>query len=165
MRIGLIWAQARGGVIGRDGTLPWHIPEDLAHFRTVTMGSSVLMGRRTWDGLPPRFRPLPGRRNIVLTHRPPTPGEGAAFVSDLDAALQAADGERLWVIGGAQLYAQTLPFADRLEITEIDADIQGDTFAPTLDDSWNTAASEEMISADGTPLRFVRYERDSGYSE
>ena len=90
MRLGLIWAQARGGVIGKDGGMPWHVPEDLAHFREVTTGAPVIMGRRTWESFPSRFRPLPGRRNIVVTHSDSWANEGAERAPSLDAALELA---------------------------------------------------------------------------
>jgi Dihydrofolate reductase len=126
--IGLIWAQSANGVIGRGGTLPWHLPEDLAHFKAVTAGATVVMGRRTWESLPPRLRPLPGRRNLVLSR---TPQDGAETFPDLDAALAAATGD-VWVIGGASVYAAALPLADRIEVTEIREVFDGDTYAPEV---------------------------------
>ena len=107
--IGLIWAQAANGVIGRDNAIPWHIPEDMAHFREVTTGSTVVMGRRTWESLPARFRPLPGRRNVVLTRDEAWTAEGAEVAHDLTAAL-AGD---CWVIGGADIYRAALPLRRR----------------------------------------------------
>ncbi|GAA3362814.1 dihydrofolate reductase [Saccharopolyspora gregorii] len=124
--IGLVWAQSTTGVIGRDGTMPWHLPEDLKHFRTTTAGATVLMGRRTWESLPPRFRPLPGRRNLVLSR---TPQDGAETFPDLAAALAAAEGD-VWVIGGAAVYRAALPLADRIVVTEIRERFDGDTVAP-----------------------------------
>lgn len=140
MSLGLIWAQSCGlhPIIGRDGTLPWHLSEDLAHFRQVTSGAAVIMGRRTWDSLPPRFRPLPGRRNIVLTRDRRWHAEGAERTASIDDALATA-GDGAWVIGGGEVYAAALPHADRLEITEIDLDLDprdGDTPAPHLHGSW-----------------------------
>ena len=126
--IGLAWAQSANGVIGRDGALPWRLPEDLKHFRELTGGSTVLMGRRTWESLPPRFRPLPGRRNLVLSH---TPQEGVETFADLPEALAAAD-EDVWVIGGAGVYQATLHLADRIEITELQEEFDGDTYAPKV---------------------------------
>jgi dihydrofolate reductase len=133
-RVHLIFAQARQGVIGHAGVLPWHLPEDMAHFRRTTAHRTVLMGRRTWESLPARFRPLPGRRNIVLTTQAGWSATGAQRCASLDEALAAcsADAE-VWVIGGAQLYAQALPLADRLVVTEIDADFAGDTRFPAWD--------------------------------
>ncbi|SFW84953.1 dihydrofolate reductase [Amycolatopsis australiensis] len=126
--IGLVWAQSANGVIGRDGTLPWHLPEDLKHFRTLTAGATVLMGRRTWESLPPRFRPLPGRRNIVLSR---TPQDGVATFAELPRALAEVSGDG-WVIGGAAVYRAALPFADRIVVTEIRETFEGDTRAPEI---------------------------------
>ncbi|MCA1191300.1 MULTISPECIES: dihydrofolate reductase [unclassified Saccharopolyspora] len=126
--IGLVWAQSTTGVIGRDGTMPWHLPEDLKHFRTTTAGATVLMGRRTWESLPPRFRPLPGRRNLVLSR---TPQDGAETFPDLAAALAAPEGD-VWVIGGAAVYRAALPLADRIVVTEIRERFDGDTVAPDV---------------------------------
>lgn len=125
--IGLIWAQARGGVIGADGGIPWHIPEDMKFFRETTAGATVLMGRRTWDSLPPRFRPLPGRTNIVVTRDPSWSADGAVVQHDL--TVPAGD---VWVMGGGEIYAAALPQADLLAVTEVDADIDGDTRAPSI---------------------------------
>ncbi|MCP2337815.1 dihydrofolate reductase [Actinomadura rupiterrae] len=127
--IGLIWAQAAGGVIGRDGALPWHLPEDMKRFRDLTTGATVLMGRRTWESLPPRFRPLPGRRNLVLSR---TPQDGAETFPDLEQALDAASGDDVWVMGGAAVYQAALPLADRIEVTEIREPFEGDTYAPEI---------------------------------
>jgi dihydrofolate reductase len=130
-RISLIAAVAHGGVIGNGHAMPWHLPEDLAHFRRVTLGHTVVMGRRTWDSLPPRFRPLPGRRNIVLSRQPGWQAPGAEVAHSLDAALALARGEaRLFVIGGGALYAAALPLADELWLTEIDAAFDGSVHFP-----------------------------------
>ncbi|MGW1679893.1 dihydrofolate reductase [Saccharopolyspora sp. NPDC002376] len=126
--IGLIWAQSTDGVIGRDGTMPWHLPEDLKHFRQVTSGATVLMGRRTWESLPPQFRPLPGRRNLVLSR---TPQEGAETFTDLPQALAAVTGD-VWVMGGAAVYRAALPIADKIVVTEIREHFDGDTYAPEV---------------------------------
>ncbi|GLZ11595.1 dihydrofolate reductase [Actinomadura sp. NBRC 104425] len=126
--IGLVWAQSANGVIGRDGALPWHLPEDLKHFRALTAGATVLMGRRTWQSLPPRYRPLPGRRNIVLSR---TPQEGVETFPCLQQALDAVSGD-VWVIGGAAVYKAALPLADRIVVTEIRELFEGDTYAPTV---------------------------------
>jgi dihydrofolate reductase len=131
--IGLIWAQAANGIIGRGNAIPWHLPEDMAHFRTVTAGATVVMGRRTWESLPARFRPLPGRRNVVLTRDPAWTPEGAELAHDLAAALAAGD---VWVIGGADVYRTALPLADVLELTEIREAIDGDVHAPHLPAGW-----------------------------
>jgi dihydrofolate reductase len=134
----LIAAVARNGAIGRGGDLLWRLPEDLAFFRRTTMGRPVIMGRRTWDSVPAKFKPLPGRANIVITRQQGWDEPGAIAVHDLDAALDRARAEgqanaedpRVFVIGGAQLYAQALPRADELMLTEIDRDFDGDAHFP-----------------------------------
>ena len=126
MRISLVAAVAHGGVIGRDNSIPWRIPEDVARFREVTMGHPVVMGRRTWDSIPGRFRPLPGRRNIVVTRNAKWYGDGAERAGSLEEAFDlAGDDAEVFVIGGAEIYAAALPFADELLLTEIDADDRG----------------------------------------
>jgi len=114
-----IWAQSTDGFIGRDGVLPWSVPEDMAHFRRLTDDQVVVMGRATWESLPDRFRPLPGRDNIVLS-RHAVVLAGASVVPDVAAALHAVAGRPAWVIGGAQVYAALLPHTDRLEVTDVD---------------------------------------------
>jgi dihydrofolate reductase len=164
MSVGLIWAEARGGVIGQAGGMPWHLPEDLAHFKQITLGNPVVMGRRTWDSITPRFRPLPGRRNIVITRQTDWSSEGAEVAHSLDDALElAADAEDTWVIGGGQIFGEAIHTADRLEVTEIDAAYSGDSFAPTIDPGWIAVTVEPRtgwdISSTGIPYRFLRYER------
>ncbi len=156
--VALIWAEAHEGVIGHDGTIPWHLPEDLAHFRAVTDGATVVMGRRTWDSLPPRFRPLPGRRNVVITRQGDWQAEGAVVAHSLEEALQDAGSATTWVIGGGEIYRQALPHATRVEITEVDLDIDGDTRAPDLGDGWHRDVTPEagwLESGTGTRYRFV----------
>lgn len=136
MKLALIAAVARNGCIGKDNALPYRLPEDQQHFRRVTMGCPVIMGRRTWESLPARFRPLPGRRNIVVTRNPAWHVEGAQAVNSIDAALalvSAAD--RAFVIGGGELYAATLARADELVLTEIERDFDGDARFPAWDRS------------------------------
>ena len=135
MAVGLVWAQAHGGVIGADGRLPWHLPEDLRLFRELTTGSTVAMGRRTWESLPERFRPLPGRRNVVLTTDPSWAADGAERAGDVAEVLARRDDD-LWVIGGGRVYAAFLPHADRVVVTDVDTAVEGDTCAPELDRSW-----------------------------
>lgn len=160
MKIGLIWAQAHGGVIGKDGVMPWHLPEDLAHFKRVTQGHPVIMGRKTWDSIPPRFRPLPGRTNIVVTRRPDWSQIGALRASSLREALQQCeDSEQVWVIGGAQIYAQAMPLADEVVVTEIDAEFNGDAFAPSLGPEWQPIKREAMLAANGLRIAFVTWRR------
>jgi len=154
--IGLVWAQARGGVIGRDGTLPWHLPEDLAHFRALTTGATVVMGRRTWESLPAKFRPLPGRRNVVLTRDASWSAEGAEVAHELAAAL-AGD---VWVIGGASVYRDAVPYAERVVRTEIDLDVpDGDAFAPDLGPEWVPSPGEWRTSSTGLRYRVVELSR------
>jgi dihydrofolate reductase len=158
MRLNLIYARARNGVIGRDNTLPWHLPEDLAHFKRNTLGCPVLMGRRTWDSLPPRFRPLPGRVNAVLTRDENFNEIGIQRFTSIESALSSLHSEAdVWVIGGAQIYAQALPLAQRVVVTEIDADFEGDAFAPTLGPDWVETQRESHISATGLGYSFVTY--------
>ncbi|WP_418276015.1 dihydrofolate reductase [Isoptericola jiangsuensis] len=147
--IGLIWAQARDAagrpVIGADGAIPWHVPEDFAHFRATTAGHPVVMGRLTWASLPVRFRPLPGRTNVVVTRDPSWADDGAVVASSVPAALGAAaaasGGDEVWVMGGGQVYRAALPLADRCVVTEVDLEVDGDVFAPALDPAeWRETA-------------------------
>ena len=159
--LALIAAVARNRAIGRGGELLWHESEDQKHFRRVTMGCPVIMGRKTWDSLPARFRPLPGRRNVVVSRNAGLAVAGAELAPDLATALdRVADAPRAFVIGGAQLYAQALPQADTLVLTEIDADLDGDAFFPDWDRSLFECTSRvEAVSAAGVPYRFVTYRR------
>ena len=158
MQLGLIYARARNGVIGKAGGLPWHLPEDMAHFKQVTLGCPVIMGRKTWDSLPPRFRPLPGRMNIVVTRQPDWHAPGATRAASLPEAVALCTGEtRAWVIGGADIYAQALPLAHTAEITEIDADFEGDAFAPPMGPHWREVARRRGRSANGLEYSFVTY--------
>ena len=164
-RIGLVWAEAAGGVIGAHGGMPWHVPEDLAHFKEVTAGGPVVMGRRTWESLPDRFRPLPGRRNIVVTRSDDWSAPGAERVSSLPSALAtAADApaEWIWIIGGGELFREGIDRADRLEVTELDLDVAGDTFAPDRS-GWDAVATDPAegwsTSSTGIRYRFLRLER------
>lgn len=162
-RINLVFARAANGVIGRDNTIPWRLPEDMAHFKQLTLGCPVIMGRRTWDSLPPKFRPLPGRTNIVITRQPAWQADGAQRAGDLHAALRLADDvPDVWVIGGAQIYAQAMPLAQRVEVTEIDQPFDGDAFAPALDASLRETSRRAQVSAGGLPFSFVTYERRAG---
>ncbi|WP_233199772.1 dihydrofolate reductase [Cryobacterium sp. N22] len=158
--IGLIWAQAVTGVIGDAGSIPWHLPEDLARFKELTQGGAVIMGRRTWDSLPERFRPLAGRHNIVITRQPDWAAEGATVVHSLAEALAAATPAAVWIIGGGDIYRQSMPLADRLEVTEVDLDAAGDTVAPGVDAAFTqTAVTDWLTSRTGLRYRFVSYER------
>ena len=160
MKIGLIWAQARNRAIGKNGVMPWHLPEDLAHFKRVTLNHPVIMGRKTWDSIPPKFRPLPGRTNIVVTRQADWHEKGAQCSSSLREALQQCENSnQVWVIGGAQIYAQALPLADELVVTEIDAAFDGDAHAPAIGPDWREVARERIVAASGLPLSFVIWHR------
>lgn len=157
-RINLIYARSANGVIGQNGAMPWHLPEDLAHFKRLTQGWPVVMGRKTWDSLPARFRPLPGRTNIVITRQSGWSDAGALLASSLADALKlCAQAEEVWIIGGAQIYAQAEPLAHRIEVTEIAQDFEGDAFAPLLGSEWIEAAREDHVSSNGLKFSFITY--------
>lgn len=158
--IGMVWARSTTGVIGADGGMPWHVPEDLAHFKQVTGDATVLMGRRTWESLPERFRPLPGRRNVVLTRDTTWTADGAEVVHDLQAALDTD--ETVWVIGGGQVYDAALDAADHVSETLIDVDVLGDTVAPALGEAAGWTLADEgpwQESRTGTRYRFLEWQR------
>lgn len=157
-RIFLIAAVARNGVIGAHGKLPWHLPEDLQHFKKLTLGHPVVMGRRTWASL---GKPLPGRENIVITRQPGFAAPGASIAASLEAAIALCAGEGLaFVIGGAEIYAAALPLADGLVLTEIDGDYEGDTRFPDWDrKAWRVSQKETHTAANGVRFDFVLYER------
>lgn len=159
--LALIAACARGGVIGIANRLPWHLPEDMKFFRETTRGKPVIMGRKTWESLPDAFRPLPGRRNIVVSRNPGFEAPGATVVAGLPEALAAAgDVDIAFVIGGAELYRQALPLADRLLLTEIDRAYEGDAFFPDFDRStWTETARDARVAESGLPFAFVTYQR------
>ena len=159
MSFSLIWAQSSSGVIGRAGAIPWQLPEDQARFKELTMGHTVVMGRRTWESLPAKVRPLPGRHNVVLTRDPGFCPGGADVIGSLEQALSDS---QVWVIGGGQVYALALPLATRCEVTEIDVGLprdDGDVIAPVLDDSWLAASSQWQVSRTGLRYRFSTYRR------
>ena len=161
MRVALVAAVARGGVIGRDSGIPWRLPEDMRRFRTLTMGHPVVMGRRTWESLPDQFRPLPGRGNVVVTRNSDWSAQGADRAGSIEDALRLLEGEAtVFVIGGGEIYAAALPSADELLLTEIDAEIEGDTYFPDWDpDDFEEVARERHVSSDGVGYSFVTYER------
>lgn len=186
--LGAVWAQTQDGVIGRGGDMPWYAPEDLAHFKAVTLGSPVVMGRATWDSFPPRFRPLPGRTNVVISRSVVTPVEqdGALWVPSLDAALRTAVAEApgtVWVVGGGSVYEQALARTDlpgvaggrvsRVERTVFEVQVPGDTSAPALGEEWTLvsctpgAVSERGYALTGSgerlplPYRFESWARVS----
>ncbi|HLT27244.1 MAG TPA: dihydrofolate reductase [Zeimonas sp.] len=165
-RVTLVVARARNGVIGADGGLPWHLPEDLKHFRALTMGHAIVMGRRTWDSI---GRALPGRRSIVVSRDETRRFEGAERAASIDEALEIASRpgadpsiatDEVFVIGGAQLFAAALARADRAVVTEIDRDVEGDTHFEALDSAaWSVVDRRERRAADGTRFAIVDYRR------
>lgn len=162
MPLNLIWAQARHpdgrAVIGQDNRIPWHLSEDMTHFKALTLGHPVIMGRKTWDSLPPRFRPLPGRANHVLTRDGLWHENGAQPSPGLRRLLSKLEqNAEIWVIGGAEIYAQTLPRATRAEVTEIELTVEGDAFAPEFGPGWSEVARVRHVSASGMAYSFVSY--------
>lgn len=175
--LALIWAQANGAVIGAGGVMPWHLPEDSAYFRRRTTGTPVLMGRTTWESLPERFRPLPGRDNIVVSRQLDYAAPGALVVATIEAGRAAAGPGRTWVMGGAQIYRATIADADLLVVTEIDLDVDGDAYAPQIGPEWTAApvlaagaggnadagadadADGWRVAASGVRYRFLEYTR------
>ncbi|OBF10271.1 dihydrofolate reductase [Mycobacterium sp. ACS4054] len=162
-QLGLIWAQSTSGIIGRGGDIPWRVPEDLARFKELTFGHTVVMGRRTWESLPTKVRPLPGRTNVVLSRRGDFVADGAQVVGSLEAALGGCEGEpQTWVIGGEQVYLLALPHATRCEVTEVEVDLRrddDDALAPVLDDSWLGETGEWQVSRTGLRYRLHSYRR------
>lgn len=156
LHLAAIWAQSRDGVIGRDGALPWSLPEDLAHFRALTTGQVVLMGRATWQSLPERFRPLPGRENVVLSRRG-LDAPGATVVPDVDAALEVLGARPAWVVGGAQVYAELLDHVGRVEVTEVDVVVGEGVLAPSLGDGWHAVATDPADGGWHTSCTGLRY--------
>ena len=163
MQLNMIYARASNGVIGHHNQLPWHLPEDLAHFKRLTSGWPVIMGRKTWDSLPPRFRPLPSRTNIVVTRQSGWQAPGACAANSLEDAITQCGGvAQAWVIGGAQIYAAAEPLASRIEVTEIAQAFEGDAFAPQLGPRWIAAARENRVSSSGLTFTFITYNRQTG---
>ncbi|MBJ2120409.1 dihydrofolate reductase [Arthrobacter sp. MSA 4-2] len=165
--IGLIWAQTEDGVIGKDGGMPWHVPEDLTHFRRITTGHPVIMGRRTWESFPAKYRPLPDRTNIVVSSSGPL--EGAVVVGSLQDALaearRAPGAEQIWIIGGGKLYAEAVAEANAAVVTVIETDTDGDTYAPVLGPEWDlkgvSPAGGWLDSTSGTRYRLSLWARGS----
>ncbi|MGP0221799.1 MULTISPECIES: dihydrofolate reductase [unclassified Paenarthrobacter] len=169
--IGMIWAQTKNGVIGKDGGMPWHLPEDLKHFSRLTTGHPVIMGRKTWESFPEKYRPLPGRTNIVITRNrewaSTADAEGAVVVDSLDAALLESQfspgGQKVWIVGGGEIFEQSMGIANLAVITIIDLETDGDTFAPELGDDWtfDTMAPADgwLTAANGTNYRFTSWRR------
>lgn len=158
MKLHMIWARSANGVIGKDGKMPWHLPEDLANLKKLTLGKPVIMGRKTWDSLPEKFRPLPGRLNIVITRQKDWQAEGAKTANSLFEAMGMCplDGNA-WVLGGAEIYKLAMPLAASAVVTEIEADYEGDTMAPTFSAGWKEVSRESHTSATGLKYSFVTY--------
>ncbi len=161
--VGLVWAQSTSGVIGRGGDIPWRVPEDLVRFKQVTMGHTVVMGRRTWESLPATVRPLPGRRNVVLSRQTDFTLDRAEVVGSFEQALTILESEpETWVIGGEQIYLLALPYASRCEVTEVEIDLprdDDDALAPVLDETWLGETGEWRLSRTGLRYRFHSYHR------
>jgi dihydrofolate reductase len=163
MKLHLIFARASNGVIGHNNALPWHLPEDMAHFRRTTLGCPVIMGRKTWDSLPTKFRPLPGRLNVVVTRQSGWHAIGTLVAHSLPQACELCPPDSTaWVIGGAEIYAQALPMASAAVVTEIDATFDGDAYAPQFGPEWVEIARESHVSAAGLPFSFVTFHRNTG---
>ncbi|MGM0632012.1 MAG: type 3 dihydrofolate reductase [Pseudomonadota bacterium] len=166
MRLALIWAMSRNRVIGRNNALPWYLPEDLKYFKRVTMGKPIIMGRRTWESI---GRPLPGRTNIIVSRNTGFEAEGAKVVHTLDEAITMAEniayingGEEAVVMGGAEIYRQALPRADRLYLTQVHAEVEGDAFFPEFDiERWHELGREDFPASGPNPYdySFVVLER------
>ena len=160
--ISLVAALAQNRVIGGSGNLLWHIPEDLRHFKELTRGKTVLMGRKTWESLPPQFRPLPERRNLVMTRnadfRVDVLAQGAEVFASLPEALSSVPEGEVCVIGGGEIYAQAMPMANALHLTHIEAEFAGDTFFPEITEDWQEVARATKIDErSGLTLHFVSY--------
>jgi dihydrofolate reductase len=157
--IAIVVAHASNGVIGRDGGLPWHLPGDLKRFKELTSGGTVVMGRRTYESLPDRFRPLPDRRNLVLSSDPAYVARGAEVFTSLESALDTCDHD-CFVIGGEQTYRQALPLADRVYATQLDAEHAGDVRFPDLPGTeWECVDTSEVQAEGDHSFRFRTYER------
>lgn len=156
MTIAHIAAVSSNACIGKDGTLPWHIPEDMKFFKETTTGHVVLMGRKTWESIPEKFRPLPNRKNIVITRKDHyAVPEGVAVYNSIEAALEAHNEETIFIIGGGQIYTETFPLADELFITHVEREVDGDTFFPDIDpDVWEVCWQDDREG-----FSFVKYIR------
>jgi dihydrofolate reductase len=151
----LVVAAARNGAIGKDGVIPWRLPEDMKRFKALTLGQTVVMGRKTWDSLPPKNRPLPGRRNVVVTRDAHWQAQGAERAT-LEMALAGGD---VFVIGGAEIYRAALPRAGRIELTEVQGDFDGDAHFTFDRAQWREVAREDHVNADGLAYSFVTLQR------
>lgn len=164
----MIWAEARGGAIGRGGDMPWRLPEDAAFFKEQTLGAPVVMGRSTWESLPERFRPLPRRENVVITRDADYDAPGATVEPSLESALaalgeRAGAEDRVWIMGGGRLYRAAMPYADELVVTRIELDVpDADTFAPQIGPEWTLVdAGTPETSRTGLVYRFERWRTEA----
>lgn len=162
--VGAIWAQSTDGVIGKDGDLPWSVPEDLALFKELTSGETVLMGRKTWDSLPESVRPLPGRKNFVVSQDPTfMDGPGYTVFRSVEEAVNASTTDWLWIIGGGSIYAQTVELCDRLEITTVNVEVpDGDAFAPDIPEVFVSVREDppgdwKVSKKNGVKYKFTSY--------
>lgn len=157
----VVAAVARNRAIGKDNRLLWNLPEDMAHFKALTAGGTVVMGRKTWESLPPRFRPLPGRRNIVVSRQAAYEAPGAELAGSLEIALQlASTADTVFVIGGEQIYRQAMALADRLELTEVELEPEADAWFPEVAAAeWAETARKTPSGQGGTGFSFVTYRR------
>lgn len=160
MKLHLILARSDNNVIGKDGKIPWYVPEDMTHFKEKTLWWPVIMGRKTWESLPATVQPLPYRLNIVLSRNKNLVIEKALTSSSLGEICQSLtpQWDKAWVIGGSQLYAESLPYASTAEVTEIHTHYEGDTFAPQFGDGWVEISRERRTSVSGVDYSFVCYE-------
>jgi dihydrofolate reductase len=157
-RINVIAAMAKNRVIGINNTLPWHLPEDLKHFKALTMGHHIILGRKTYESI---GRPLPGRTTVIVTRDPDYQVEGCLTAHSIDAAIAACGSDlEVFFVGGANLYEQILPRADRIYLTEIQAEYQGDAHFPAFDSKdWQETARDRQVSAAGLAYHFVTFQR------
>lgn len=160
MTLVIIVAKSQNGVIGRQGGLPWHIPGDLRRFRELTIGQTVIMGRKTYESLPDAVRPLPGRTNIIVSRDPAYYSEGALVASSLRVAMKIAVGDPVFVIGGEQIYQLALPLADKILLTLVHREIQGDCYFPELDTTWELVDGwNHRYFEQGIEYTYLTYER------
>ena len=159
--ISLIAAVAKNRALGKDGRLLWHLPEDMRHFRETTRGKPVIMGRKTWESLPDAFRPLPGRRNVVISRNRAYEAPGATLAGSLEEAVRLTqDDAEVFVIGGAKIYSQALPLAQRLYLTEVTRDFDADAFFPEFSkDTWKEVSRSEVKNGAGLDFTFAVYQR------
>lgn len=159
--ISLIAAVARNRALGKDGQLLWHLPEDMRYFRETTRGKPVIMGRKTWESLPDAFRPLPGRRNIVISRNSAYEAPGATLAGSLDEAVRLTqDDTEVFVIGGAEVYRQAMPLAQRLYLTEVAHDFSADAFFPEFGEGeWKEISRSEVKNGAGLNFTFAVYQR------